>query len=461
MPTVVNDELELIEAMADDLGADVIYTAGRVFRCRDNIWHDVSDKGFEYKVLQYSRVFHVHTGKQRDDGTFETKPRKISVSEAKRFAGMLHGLIEKPDTHFHTGPRGVAFGPDFVHPDGRVETLKREHLCRSRLPFAYNPDASCFSWLSFLNDIFEPDEDREKKILFMQEYIGACLFGIATEYDRLVVMHGGGSNGKSVLLNVVKALFPMSAVASVPPQRWHEEYYLATLEGKMLNVCAELPERQILASEELKAVIAGDEQTARHPRGEPFKFHPRAGHLFAANNLPRMTDFSKGLWRRLEVIAFNRTFEDTGVTREELVEGMKAELEGIAAWAAEGCARLVRQRDFTTVPSSVKLKGQWRMDSNPVEQWVADRCHPAESDDDFEKSSTLYEDFCRWAEKEGFRKMNSTTFGSRLTELGFDWVRKNYGRVRPLTLRPFVNHLPARAEPADEETQEAFWGDPV
>lgn len=454
MPTVVWDDRELVREVARDLGGGWVYTAGRTFECRDAIWHHVSDKAFELRMLDYSGHY---LNPPKSEGGEPTR-KKIDIGKAKQVAAMVQGVIERPDKHFETGPVGVAFGPHFVRHDGRVDELKPEHRCRHKLPFDYDEDAICSRFIGFLEELFDGDDDASAKIRFLQEYIGACLFGVATRYDKMVVLFGSGANGKSVLIHLIQQLFPLSAVSAVPPQRWSEEYYLAALEGKMLNVCAELPERQILASEELKAVIAGDEQTARHPRGEPFKFLPRAGHLFAANNLPRMNDFSRGLWRRLEVLGFNRSFEGSGITRQELVEGMAEELQGIAAWAAEGCFRLVHNREYTPVPSSLKLKNEWRLDSNPVEQWLRERTEPGDLEDRWEKAVTLYEDFCRWADREGFRKMNSTTFGNRLRELGVAHKRMSHGRVRALKLKAWMS---VDRELPEEDMPDFFDEDPV
>lgn len=440
METIVVDDLDTARAIHEDLQRDAewIYAAGRFWFCPltgPAVWQSVTTVAFERRMLEYSRFFlSPPSGPGR-----EPSPKVIGISKAKQLAAIMPAWAEKPDTYFDEGPKGVAFLDDFVHPDGRVSTLHKSHRCRHRLNFPFDPDASCPRFLTFLDEIFEGDSDLDEKKDFLQEYVGACLFGLATSYDKLCVFHGEGANGKSVLLRVIQSLFPSEAVSVIPPQRWGEEYHRAALEGKMLNVCGELPERQLLSSEELKGIIAGDEQDGRHPRGLPFKFKPRAGHIFAANNLPRMNDFSRGLWRRLEVMGFNRNFEGSGVSRDELVDELVAESHGIAMWAAAGAERLTRTRGYTRVPSSEAAKGDWRRDSNPVEMWFYESCREGDTENNYTNSTTLYEHYRRWADRQGYKPLNSTTFGARLTAMGFPWHRKSAGRIRPVVIRMGVD----------------------
>ena len=96
----------------------------------------------------------------------------------------------------------------------------------------------------------------------VREFFGACLLGIAPWYQRALIGVGVGANGKSTLSDVMLQCMPPGTTSAIPPQDWGQEYRRAMLMGKNLNSVGELPEREILASEALKSIVAGHTSSA-------------------------------------------------------------------------------------------------------------------------------------------------------------------------------------------------------
>src|ERR1051326_489563 len=67
-------------------------------------------------------------------------------------------------------------------------------------PVHFDPDARCPTWLKFLQRIFAGDEGL---INLMQRVIGYALTGSVSE-KALFVLHGGGNNGKTTLLEAIR-----------------------------------------------------------------------------------------------------------------------------------------------------------------------------------------------------------------------------------------------------------------
>ena len=191
---------------------------------------------------------------------------------------------------FADAPPGLAFRNGFVcaTPDGiQCRAHAAENRARVGYDFDFEPDASTAAFDAFLISLFADDDDRNDKIQLIYEFAGICLWGVAPQLQQCIFLVGAGANGKSVLTDALVALFPQDAVTAIAPQDWGNEYYRAALVGKRLNALADIPNRDITASSDFKAVIAGDQLTARPIRHEVIQFRPQAGHLFSANELPR------------------------------------------------------------------------------------------------------------------------------------------------------------------------------
>lgn len=320
-----------------------------------------------------------------------------------------------------------------------VRPHSADHRARARLPYAYRPDALCPRWTKFWEEVFEGDDDAAQKTAFIQEFVGVCMLGLATRYERIAVFVGmKGANGKSVALRVITGLFLAENVSVVHPHRMSQQYDRAKLRDALINIVSELPARELMETEALKAISSGDAIDARLPAHPPFSFCPRAGHLYACNELPPISDASGGPWRRLIPIEFNRTFEGDPSKDPRLAATILAtELEGVAAWAIRGAARLLAQGGYTLPPSAQRRVAAWREDSDVVMQWALDRLAITEDrridvvplPEGYTghslrnyyplRTSELYEDYRKWSKEAGHTgQLSRKRFSQRLSSLG-------------------------------------------
>ena len=77
----------------------------------------------------------------------------------------------------------------------------------------------------------------------------------------------------------------------------------------MVNISTETPKKNF-DTDIVKAVVAGDWVTGRGLYERPTKFRPFAKHYLAMNELPPINDNSHGLWRRIYVIDFPKSFAE-------------------------------------------------------------------------------------------------------------------------------------------------------
>lgn len=435
-------DVELGRGLLDELEGQ----SGQVVHAEGSFWRYADDRGVwqAYTRPELERRLHAYDGAQLTTG------RALSIGDQKVVGALKRAAAEaaEPDFFSRPGQRkqqvlgGVVLKNGALVLEGSKVVLRPhspDHRARALLEYNYVPAAPCPLWTSFWQEVFAPDADAEEKVALVQEFVGACVLGIATHYERALVLVGASAaNGKSTMLRVVEALFPPGSVAVVPPHSMAEHYHRAKLHGALLNIVTELSPRELLATEALKAVISGDKIEAREPAKPAFSFRPSAGHLYAANDLPPIADPSGGPWRRLTPVEFNRSFEGDPTRVYNLAERIIAtELEGVAAWAVTGAQRLLSQGGYTMPQSTLARTQAWREDSDQVLSWALDRLTtthrkievvalPADITELHKlrpyfplKTSELYEDYRKWCRDTGHQGVLSLKrFSGRLAALG-------------------------------------------
>ena len=326
---------------------------------------------------------------------------------------MRSELVSRPGRRvFADAPMGIAFANGFVQVVGGMIVVHQhspDQLVRHAHPFAYAGVAPHPLFDQMLLDIFADTDpmDRAARIDLLQEFIGISVIGEATKYQRVLVLHGDGGNGKSQVVEIARAIVPGNGAVSVPPQLWAERFQIARLVGAVANFVDEIPERDITGGELFKSVVSGEPVHTERKHQDPFEFRPRAGHIFNANTLPGTVDQSHGFWRRLLVCSFTWDMEKAPCHRPNAAASViAAELPAIVAWAIEGAARVQRNGGFTVPASSTALMETWRTDADPVRRFVQTMLT---SDPTAAASSTaMYGAYRDWADRNGFSEMSST-----------------------------------------------------
>ena len=91
-------------------------------------------------------------------------------------------------------------------------------------------------------------------------------------------------------------------------QALNERFKPAELFGKLANIFADLPTKNIDDNGIFKALVGEDYLTVEKKNKNPFSFQSSARLLFSCNSIPmNYGDKSEGFYRRLIIIRFNRT----------------------------------------------------------------------------------------------------------------------------------------------------------
>ena len=430
----LGDEVEIGKVACGDIEKE-----HKLVHDRSKMWQYEPKMGIwkELEGHKIDRVIHSYSGEMVMRGLDRNGDPKVSpLKISSRLCEGVYKVMSSQRRHdqfFDQAIDGLVFRNHFVriNADGvKTEDFDPEHRQTAYLPFDYTPGAFPTEFVRTLRQCWRDDVDVDDKVNLLREWIGAALCNRATDYQKGLVLHGSGANGKSTVQEIIMAMFPAGTVTSIPPQDMENEYRRAKLSSSRLNCVAELPEADILQSEAVKAMIGGDLVSARYIREAVFEYKPRAAHLFSANALPGVRDMTAGFWRRWLVLTFDRQFQEKEMDRQLAGRIIASELPAIASWAIEGAAELAARGYFDAPDSSEKAVNAWRHQADQVASFIEQRCRTELMEGDKGESATkLYNSYSQWAAQNGHRRMSKVNFGKRMKMLGIGKTRNSEGNV--------------------------------
>lgn len=297
----------------------------------------------------------------------------------------------------------------------------------------YVKGASRVRWEQFLNEIFPGSPET---ISFLKRAVGMSLFGSEKEY--FIICYGEGANGKSVFLDVVKAILEDYAdKASI------STFIVGKMEGgnaARSDIVRLIGRRMIVASENKKQVTldagiikewTGDrEMAARGLYKSEVKFIPKGTLWFATNHKPTIDDDSDGTWRRCIMVHFDTQIPEERRDRALSDKIIAAEAEGVLEWAVEGALEFME--NGLAVPEKVKeTTSTYREEQMPALQFVNEQFEDGDGTVEWQGIMGLYR---LWQAENDYisaprKDADAVTKALRIAFKGSQKVRKNKGYV--------------------------------
>ena len=287
----------------------------------------------------------------------------------------------------------------------------------------YDADAQCPTWLKTLDGIFAGDQSLVK---FLQLFAGYSLTGIVSE-QLMAFLHGLGANGKSTLLNALRAVagdYGISLASDVLIDSGHEGHStgITDLRGARFVTATETEEGRRFNESLVKQLTGGDPIKARRMRTDNFEFLPTHKIFMSGNHLPRINGTDHAIWRRLALLPFEVTFALDPTLEDRLL----VETPGILAWAFRGC--LEWQRDGLQIPERVVTSTQCYRDSQDhVGRFLADMCNVCEGC--YVTTAVLRDAYESWCDEQGEKAWSATAVGRELSNRGYESKRTNKARI--------------------------------
>ena len=410
------------EAIAADLRGQVLYVDGHTPYVWDGTRWQIRDAAYVLELVRGWHLDHVPDVRAGELSSFMSASR-IRASEVL-IRGQLAVRADQLDAHPHllnvrNGVLDLRTGDLAPHDP----ELRLTHVTAAR----YLPGARHADWDAALTAL--PGDVGE----WLQVRLGQGLTGHPTPDDRLLVFHGGGKNGKSVMLTAINSavgdgfsrVVPHKVLLGSPSDHTTE---LTTLQGARLAWLEELPEGNRLDVVRLKSVLGTEWITARRMRQDNSTF-PTTHSLYVTTNYrPSISETDHGTWRRLALVEFPFTFVtgrqmpdpsrgelvgDPGL-RGRLKAGRAGRAEAVLAWLVEGAMRFYAAgEEFPPLPLEVEAATtDWRASADSVHGFLVENVIFDEAG--FASSQDLYRRFSAWLGDRGHAKWSETLFAERL-----------------------------------------------
>lgn len=280
-----------------------------------------------------------------------------------------------------------------------------------QLNVTYDKKADCPLFKKFLAESMGGDMEQ---VALIQEMLGYFLIPVNSAQKCFVIVGAAGA-GKSVLLKVLNdILLGKQNVSNVSWQALNERFKTAELFGKLANIFADLPTKNIDDNGIFKALVGEDYLTVEKKNKNPFSFQSSARLLFSCNSIPKnYGDRSEGFYRRLIIIRFNHTVPKDK-RDPDLLERFRAEADGIFLFALEGLRRLMNNHYvFSETQVNEEELQQYREESDSVLSFVKESCELGST---FSAGSTeLFNAYKGYCEECGLKPYSQKSFVQMIT----------------------------------------------
>lgn len=406
------DDMGFIMRLAKDTVRGMVHHAGETLRLFKGDTLHSEDVRSAKKLIKYA----------------EESQSARKLKSMLELASSERGIVMRPDD-FDSDP--FLFNCDNATIDlrtGEPRIHEQTDYITKRCPTYFDADAKAPAWEKFLLDVFETPE----LVSYVQRVVGYCLTGDATE--RAVFVHyGTGSNGKSTFLNTITDVIGadycarIGATAITGMGKDGPKPEIARLRAKRLATCIEIGDGRRLNEEIIKSVSGGAREliSARFLfNNHILEFAPEFKLHLAVNHKPEIRGQDLGIWSRIRLIPYNRTFADN--ERDlGLVAKLGSEARGILAWAVRGALEW-KSKGLVT-PEVVKAATlEYREEMDDLGEFIGlTYAYPGAS----ASAGELYASYKDWAEKRGDKPLNRNSFGRRLTERGLKGAKDRGVRV--------------------------------
>ena len=241
----------------------------------------------------------------------------------------------------------------------------------SRIPVNYDPNAYCADLDKCLNKVF--CGDREVMDLF-EEMVGYMLIKNC-RFRKGFLCYGGGSNGKSTILNLLKKFIGEDNYSTIEMEKLSDRFKTAELENKLVNIGDDINYKGIEDTGTLKKLFTGEGVTVERKGQTPFTLKSYAKLIFSCNEIPRIADKSHGMYSRLMLIPFTAHFSSADEDFDPFIEDKITTDEAMSYllnMGLRGLRRLLANNDFT-YPQVVKnALEEYKTDNSTVLTWVSE-----------------------------------------------------------------------------------------
>ncbi|WP_313379753.1 phage/plasmid primase, P4 family [Proteiniphilum saccharofermentans] len=317
-----------------------------------------------------------------------------------------------------------------VNGDGKTNLRppSKEDFLTYQLPFDYDPKAAAPRFQKYLNEVL-PDIERQ---MVLAEYIGYLFVRHGTnnlKLEKLLILYGGGQNGKSVFLDIIGALIGSNNITNISLENLTEPkgFYRVGLNNRLVNYSTEINGKFDVSL--FKKLVSGEPVEACQKYEQPFTMTQYAKFIFNSNELPQSVEHSDAYFRRFLIVPFDVKITEEQKDVDLAGKIIDSELSGVFNWVLEGLSRLIAQRKFSPCEASENVLKKYRLETNSVQMFLEDNNYKASENGRYIKLNELFQEYQTYCVGEGRRPFNKTNFREQMRKLGVVDDRNRDGNI--------------------------------
>lgn len=268
--------------------------------------------------------------------------------------------------------------------------------------------------------------DEEDRLMFFQ-YAGYCMTR-CTYLQKFMILYGPGGTGKSTIVNLTIDAIGQENVSFLPLQTLNMtdgKFATIQLMGKLLNACSEIPRKALTDTSVLKQATVEDQIKGEYKGGSILFFNSYAKLLFSTNNIPLNRDEgSNAFYRRMMILSIDQK----GEYIPELKKKLQKEVDIFISVAVQAVHFMCSNgaRKVHESPNSVRAVEQYRLDSDPIARFIAEKCTCGAGLG--QERGQIFTDYQNWCFMENEPMPSNKEFFKSLRDKGFNPDKKSNGK---------------------------------
>jgi len=304
---------------------------------------------------------------------------KNKMEITNRYFALQNGVYD-----FHLNKFNGGFSPkyDVIH----------------QAPFSYDPKAEILEVQKFFDYVLY--EDKALQDVLFEAAALPMIDRTVFKIEKFPILLGQGGNGKGIFYEAVKYIYGSKNVSEYDMNDLvngnQSGYSRADLAGKLLNYCSDADFKDFSGGI-AKKLISGETISAREIHKKPVHITPPP-FIANMNELPSVTDRSRGFFRRLLVINFNRNIPENKQDKRLYHDKILPEIPAFFNEILKGKKRLEENGGYFTESAKViDAITEYRSTSSPVYSFISE-CVREGQETSF-SGTHVFDLFKKWAEE--------------------------------------------------------------
>lgn len=269
--------------------------------------------------------------------------------------------------------------------------------------------------------------DNKENLAYFQKMMGYCITG-SKEAQSYFIWYGKGSNGKSLILNLLKAVLgkacePVTKSVLIDAgKKGSNGTEVVSLKDLRLGTFSETNSQDALNESMLKMISGGDKIKARGLYKDEISFELFLKLIVCTNHKPEFNGSDHGTVRRIKFLPFEARFSATpkGINQYPIIDDLeniliKNYLDEFFTFCLWGANAWYNDKLFQDIPEAIaKQQNDYIKEQNTVETWFTERV----DENPHKKISRpdCYKDYTKWCEENASSSLSKKDFFTKITE---------------------------------------------